>query len=73
MPEPGARTTVQFVTDDDISVPAVTTDPMREVDRIAVKATGLALLQMMENAGRSLAELALQERGYVNTADPVQE
>jgi hypothetical protein len=73
MPEPGARTTVQFVTDDDISVPAVTTDQMREVDRIAVKATGLALLQMMENAGRSLAELALQERGHANTADPVQE
>ncbi len=63
MPEPGARATVQFVTDDGVPVPAVTTDQMREVDRIAVEETGPALLQMMENAGRSLAELALQELG----------
>ena len=44
-------------------VPAVTTEQMREVDRIAVEETGPALLQMMENAGRSLAELVLQQLG----------
>jgi hypothetical protein len=64
MPEPGA--------DEGIPVPAVTTDQRREADRIAVEATGPARLQMMENAGRSLAELAWQERGYADPADLVQ-
>lgn len=32
---------------------------MREIDRIAAQETGPGLLQMMENAGRSLAELTL--------------
>lgn len=36
-------------------VPAVTADEMRAVDRVAVEEVGLALLQMMENAGRALA------------------
>jgi NAD(P)H-hydrate epimerase len=36
-------------------IPAVTEDQMREVDRIAVEEFGLGILQMMENAGRSLA------------------
>ncbi len=36
-------------------VPAVTADQMREVDRIAVDEFGLGILQMMENAGRTLA------------------
>jgi NAD(P)H-hydrate epimerase len=31
---------------------------MREIDRVAVEEVGLALLQMMENAGRSLARFA---------------
>jgi len=38
-------------------LPAVTAAQMREVDRIAVEDLGIALLQMMENAGRALAEL----------------
>lgn len=40
------------------AVPAVTAGQMREVDRLAVETYGIALLQMMENAGRALAELA---------------
>jgi NAD(P)H-hydrate epimerase len=39
-----------------IVVPAITAEQMREVDRIAAEEFGLGILQMMENAGRSLAE-----------------
>ncbi len=49
-----------FVTDSGIKVPAVTTDQMREIDRIAVEETGPNLFQMMENAGRNLALLAME-------------
>lgn len=38
--------------------PAITTEQMRRVDQLMVEAYGISLLQMMENAGRSLAELA---------------
>lgn len=41
-------------------IPAVTSEQMRQVDRIAVEEFGLQLLQMMENAGRALAEVALK-------------
>jgi len=44
-----------FRTEDGVVVPAVTAEQMREVDRIAVEEFGLGILQMMENAGRSLA------------------
>jgi NAD(P)H-hydrate epimerase len=40
-------------------VPTLTTDQMREVDRAMVEDLHIELIQMMENAGRSLAELAL--------------
>jgi NAD(P)H-hydrate epimerase len=40
------------------SVPAITADQMREVDRRAIE-NGLELIQMMENAGRSLAAVAI--------------
>jgi NAD(P)H-hydrate epimerase len=40
-------------------VPALTTDQMREVDRAMIEDLHIELIQMMENAGRSLAELAL--------------
>lgn len=39
----------------EIEVPFITTEQMREVDRAAVEDYGILLLQMMENAGRSLA------------------
>jgi len=44
-----------FLTSTGRSVPAVTADEMRDVDRVAVEDVGLQLLQMMENAGRILA------------------
>jgi len=43
-----------------MAVPGVTAAQMREVDRIAVEETGPGLLQMLEHAGRSLAEVALR-------------
>ncbi|KAB1197586.1 MULTISPECIES: NAD(P)H-hydrate epimerase [Haloferax] len=50
--------TPQFETTAGVAVPAVTAEQMREVDRVAVDEIGLALLQMMEHAGRNLAEVA---------------
>jgi NAD(P)H-hydrate epimerase len=47
-----------FYTEDGILVPSLTTEQMREVDRIAVEDFGLGILQMMENAGRNLAQFA---------------
>ncbi|MCY3993056.1 MAG: NAD(P)H-hydrate epimerase [Caldilineaceae bacterium] len=41
-------------------LPALSTDQMREVDRLMVEHFGIQLLQMMENAGRNLALLAKQ-------------
>jgi NAD(P)H-hydrate epimerase len=40
-------------------VPALTADQMREVDRAMIEDVHIELVQMMENAGRSLAELAV--------------
>jgi NAD(P)H-hydrate epimerase len=53
----------RFVTDAGVEVPAVTEAQMRELDRIAVEETGPNLFQMMENAGRGLAALALERLG----------
>jgi NAD(P)H-hydrate epimerase len=41
------------------TVPALTTEQMREVDRVMVEDLHIELVQMMENAGRNLAELAI--------------
>lgn len=46
-------------------VPCVTAGQMREVDRIAVEELQLAILQMMENAGRHLAEMAVRRFGPI--------
>jgi NAD(P)H-hydrate epimerase len=40
------------------SVPALTTLQMVEVDRLMIEDYGIQLIQMMENAGRNLAQLA---------------
>lgn len=40
-------------------VPSVTTEQMRELDRIVVEDFGLGVLQMMEHAGRNLATAAM--------------
>jgi len=42
-----------------VDLPDLTTEQMREVDRTMVEELGILLLQMMENAGRHLAELAI--------------
>ncbi|WP_435064653.1 NAD(P)H-hydrate epimerase [Halobaculum sp. EA56] len=42
---------------------AVTADEMREVDRVAVEEVGLAVLQMMEHAGRAFAWHVRDARG----------
>lgn len=39
-------------------VPYLTTDQMREVDRLMIEVYRIELIQMMENAGRNLAHLA---------------
>jgi len=53
----------EFFTDSNKKVPALTTAQMREVDRIAIEETGPNLFQMMENAGRNLAEMARERLG----------
>lgn len=42
------------------AVPAVTATQMREIDRIMIDELHIELVQMMENAGRALAELAIR-------------
>ncbi len=53
----------RFVTARGVEVPAVDAAQMREVDRIAMEETGPNLFQMMENAGRNLASLAMDLLG----------
>ena len=52
-----------FITEQGITVPAISTGQMIEVDRIAVEETGPNLFQMMENAGRNLALVAMDMLG----------
>lgn len=59
----GIHTTPRFITDDQIEVPAVTAEQMRELDRVAMEETGPNLFQMMENAGRNLAHHAINQLG----------
>jgi NAD(P)H-hydrate epimerase len=51
---------MQFIIENEKIVPAVTTEQMKEIDRIAIEETGPNLFQMMENAGRNLAELSIR-------------
>lgn len=43
------------------TVPSITTDQMREVDRLMVEGYGITLPQMMEHAGRHLAHLTRRQ------------
>jgi NAD(P)H-hydrate epimerase len=52
---------MRFLTGSGLEVPAVTREQMRAIDARATNGDGPSLLQMMENAGRSLATLALRE------------
>lgn len=54
---------LRYFTDTGIEIPAVTTAQMIEVDRVAIEETGPNLLQMMENAGRNLAQQAIVSLG----------
>ena len=60
-----------FRTETGLVVPAVTTQQMREVDRVAIEEVGPNLYQMMENAGRNLASLCVQMLGDRWTDAPV--
>jgi NAD(P)H-hydrate epimerase len=64
-------TAASFLTEEGATVPAVTADQMREVDRVAIEETGPNLYQMMENAGRSLALTVLDRLGADWATDPV--
>ncbi|MBN1666269.1 MAG: NAD(P)H-hydrate epimerase [Anaerolineales bacterium] len=52
-------------------LPALTTSQMVEVDRLMIEEWQISLLQMMENAGRNLAELARQHFGGIIQAKRV--
>ena len=52
---------------DSREIPFISTDQMREVDRAMIEDYGILLIQMMENAGRELANLA--RRRFLN-GDP---
>ena len=47
----------------DEKVPTLTTEQMVEVDRAMINDYGITLIQMMENAGRNLAELTRRKLG----------
>ena len=49
------------------SVPVLSTEQMREVDRVMVEELGIELVQMMEHAGRHLARLVAREHGPART------
>jgi NAD(P)H-hydrate epimerase len=51
---------VEQVTD---SIPSISTQQMREVDRLMIEEFGIQLIQMMENAGGNLAELSRRMLG----------
>lgn len=46
-----------------MNIPSLTTAQMIEVDRLMIEVYGVSLEEMMENAGRNLAELAKQMLG----------
>lgn len=46
-----------------MQVPFITTQQMVEVDRLMIEEYGIQLIQMMENAGRNLAEISRRMLG----------
>jgi NAD(P)H-hydrate epimerase len=52
-----------FQTEKGVVVPAVTAEQMREIDRIAMEDFSFGILQMMENAGRNLAQNVMDMLG----------
>lgn len=64
VPVPAAR----FVGPSGEDVACVSRSEMREIDRLAVEDSGPSLLQMMENAGRSMAQLILDQSAASSTS-----
>lgn len=62
---------MRFLTVSGLEVPAVTADQMRQIDCLATTGSGPFLLQMMENAGRSLAALAIRQLGLAWRESPI--
>lgn len=60
-----------YRTADGSTLPAITTEEMRELDDIAIEETGPNLYQMMENAGRGLAEVVLAELERLPESGPI--
>lgn len=54
---------MDFYTQSGLEITGVTAQQMRTVDTIAIEETGPNLFQMMENAGRNLAQLTLEYLG----------
>jgi NAD(P)H-hydrate epimerase len=52
-------------------IPVLTTSQMVEVDRLMIEEYQIELIQMMENAGRNLAELARRELGGQVAGKPI--
>ena len=52
-----------FQTENGLVIPAVTAEQMREIDFIAMEDLSLGILQMMENAGRNLAQNVMDMLG----------
>lgn len=50
----------EFITENGVVIPAVTSEQMKEIDRMAMEETGPNLFQMMENAGRNFAKLTFK-------------
>lgn len=55
----------------DSGIPAVTASQMAEIDRLMIEEYGIELIQMMENAGRSLAALAIHMQGAGRESEPI--
>jgi NAD(P)H-hydrate epimerase len=49
-----------------MTIPALTTEQMAEVDRLMIEEYGITLIQMMENAGQVLAEQARRMLGELS-------
>ncbi len=64
-------TSQAFATELGTRVPAIRTDQMREVDRVAIEELGPNLYQMMENAGRNLAMMVLETMGAAWSQTPI--
>lgn len=54
-----------------MTIPRLTTEQMRKVDRLMVEVYGISLIQMMENAGHNLALLAKRLLAYDITDRPI--